>query len=358
MAKADDKSSTSDKVSTSIAVDEEIADLRSRRLTSRSSPFYVLTPEEVAEIFRRGDQFKQQEREETARWVAPWPSSSAGDEEIADPLSRKLIWREAWWPLAVAVAWVLLRSQQVVEQLLNLHSRVPITFRIVDIAAHLKAGGQHTTPKFENSDAAFDELRHPLETGEIEIAGTDFIRVGDLGGSARSETGKQQTIPSSEMSSLIHYDDYGELCLIPRDWRAAHGSTRTNLCGYCRVQVRSAALVGRFPEETEQLAHVPSDAVVRETDAEVPAPSMNVPAASPTPPRMVPASAQWAITTTRRLQDESKIPEGMRKAELARLLATESEKAVKAGQIKRALLASYLENQLVPWGIWPLSSSK
>ena len=31
---------------------------------------------------------------------------------------------------------------------------------------------------------------------------------------------------------------------------------------------------------------------------------------------------------------------------------------MKAGQIKRVLKASYLENQLVPWGIWPLSSSK
>ena len=44
------------------------------------------------------------------------------------------------------------------------------------------------------------------------------------------------------------------------------------------------------------------------------------------------------------------------KSELARLLEAEGEKAVKVGKPARALKASYLENQLVPWGIWPLSS--
>ena len=64
--------------------------------------------------------------------------------------------REAWWPMAVAVAWVLLRSRSVVEQLLARHLRKPITFTTVaTCAAVLKAGGQHTTPKFKNSEAAF-----------------------------------------------------------------------------------------------------------------------------------------------------------------------------------------------------------
>ena len=93
---------------------------------------------------------------------------------------QRLALREVWWPLAVAVAWVLLRSQQVVQQLLDRHSRKPITFTTVAIyAAALKTGGQHITPKFENSEAAFDELRHHFETGEIEIVGTDFVRFSD-----------------------------------------------------------------------------------------------------------------------------------------------------------------------------------
>ena len=151
--------------------------------------------------------------------------------------------REAWWPMAVAVAWVLLRSRQVVEQLLDRHPRKPITFTTVaTYAAALKAGGQHTTPKFENSEAAFRELRHHLETGEIEIVGTPFVRVGDREGS-RLEMGNQQTIFYTEISSLVPFNDHGDLCLIPRDWRAAHGSARTNLRGYRNVLVRSAALV-------------------------------------------------------------------------------------------------------------------
>jgi hypothetical protein len=92
--------------------------------------------------------------------------------------------------------------------------------------------------------------------------------------------------------------------------------------------------------------------VLSPTDAEVPSPPADAPKAT-----TVRASAQWAIATTRNLRTENKIPEGVKKkAELARLLAVESQKAVKAGQIRRALKASYLEDQLVPWGIWPLSS--
>jgi hypothetical protein len=72
-----------------------------------------------------------------------------------------------------------------------------------------------------------------------------------------------------------------------------------------------------------------------------------------TPPT---ASPQWAIAATRKLRADNKIAEGATKAGLARLLAAESEKAAKAGQIRRALKASYLEDQLAPWGIWPLNS--
>lgn len=82
------------------------------------------------------------------------------------------------------------------------------------------------------------------------------------------------------------------------------------------------------------------------------------PAPSPEPTQAdvkVMGGAQWAVAATRELKAAKKIPEGMKKAELARLLEAESEKAVKAGRIGRALKASYLENQLVAWGIWPLA---
>jgi hypothetical protein len=164
--------------------------------------------------------------------------------------------REAWWPLAVAVAWVLLRSRQVVQRLLDRHPRKTIRFISVAICTAastlkaLRAGGQHKTTGLENTAAAFRKLRYHLETGEIEIVGTPFKRVGLQG--SRLETGNQQTISYAEISSLVPFNDLGTLCLIPRDWHRAHGSARTNLCGYRDVQVRSAALVSAFPEEREE----------------------------------------------------------------------------------------------------------
>jgi hypothetical protein len=90
--------------------------------------------------------------------------------------------------------------------------------------------------------------------------------------------------------------------------------------------------------------------VLPPTDAEVPAPSATSPETASRKP------VQWARATTRRLRAESKIPEGVKKAQLARVLETESQKAVKTGQLSHSLKASYLENVLVPWGIFPLSS--
>jgi hypothetical protein len=88
--------------------------------------------------------------------------------------------------------------------------------------------------------------------------------------------------------------------------------------------------------------------VLPPTDAEMPSSPMDAPDALP--------SVRWARATTRNLRAENKVPKGTKKAGLARLLEAEAQKAVKAGQISRALKASYLEDQLVPWGIWPLSS--
>jgi hypothetical protein len=89
-------------------------------------------------------------------------------------------------------------------------------------------------------------------------------------------------------------------------------------------------------------------------DAEVPSPSADAPTAEV----KAKPSVTWAIATTSRLRKEHKIPQGVIKAKLARLLEAEAEKAVKAGQLKRALKANYIENQLTNWGIWPLSSFK
>jgi hypothetical protein len=102
--------------------------------------------------------------------------------------------------------------------------------------------------------------------------------------------------------------------------------------------LRSTEYLGIWVSRAHVLALLPES-----TDAEVPALS---------------ASAQWAIATARHLRNERKIPQGILKAGLARLLEAESKNAVRAGRLRRELKASYLENQLTPWGIWPLDSFK
>jgi hypothetical protein len=103
----------------------------------------------------------------------------------------------------------------------------------------------------------------------------------------------------------------------------------------------------KLSDYTRALPDAPADAEA----SSLPTASASAPAASPAPP-------EWARATTRRLRDERKLPKGIRPVHLARLLAIESQRAVKAGQLRRAWKASYLENQLKAWGIWPLSSLK
>jgi hypothetical protein len=102
--------------------------------------------------------------------------------------------------------------------------------------------------------------------------------------------------------------------------------------------------ISRYLRTTVYIEVLPPDAA---TDSEVPSLSAR-------------ASVQWAIATTRRLLAENRIPEDAKKkkSKLAHLLEAEAQKAVRAGQLNRALKATYLENQLIPWGIWPLSSFK
>jgi hypothetical protein len=102
--------------------------------------------------------------------------------------------------------------------------------------------------------------------------------------------------------------------------------------------------------------------VLAADDAEVAAaPTDTPPAAQALPAADAPlASAQWAAVTVRAMLGEDKLPDEARKTKrgLARLLEAEAKAAVRAGRLGRALRASYLENQLEAWGIWPLSSIK
>src|SRR5262249_15354361 len=66
-------------------------------------------------------------------------------------------------------------------------------------------------------------------------------------------------------------------------------------------------------------------------------------------------TARWAADTTRDLLAKNEISKATTKAEVARKLEREAQKAYASGHPKRELKASYRENQLAPWGIWPPS---
>jgi hypothetical protein len=106
--------------------------------------------------------------------------------------------------------------------------------------------------------------------------------------------------------------------------------------------------------------------------------------AVPAPPVDLPPGARWAFAAAGCLKAEGKIwfadgewwvgedwekdTEGgwrvravkkkASNAAVARLLAAEARKAVKAGELGHALKASYLEDRLAEWGICPLGSLK
>jgi hypothetical protein len=69
-------------------------------------------------------------------------------------------------------------------------------------------------------------------------------------------------------------------------------------------------------------------------------------------------SVRWALVTARRLKAEGKLREGMSKADAARLIEAEMAKAVRAGQVHRALKWRSIANQMLAWGIWPISAIK
>jgi hypothetical protein len=98
----------------------------------------------------------------------------------------------------------------------------------------------------------------------------------------------------------------------------------------------------------------------------LPPPSTDAPAAAPGPLTVVSKeeaasilpTGEWLVVTARCLRDEGKYLKDTQKNELAKVLAAESKKAVKVGQLGHTLEVGYLKKLLKPLGIWPLSSLK
>ena len=152
----------------------------------------------------------------------------------------------AWWPLDIAVSWVLTRDRTFVERQWR-RSGNGFTGIEVSVAADHHSG-QRVVLRFEGVSEAWTALKRRLETGEIKTVGTPFQRIADLSGNASEISEPQREISDPEIGSLMVDRDGDDLCLIPEDWRVARGSNFNNLRGYRNVQVRTNEVVLFFPQ--------------------------------------------------------------------------------------------------------------
>ena len=145
------------------------------------------------------------------------------------------IFGAAWWPIHVAVAWVLTRDRAFVER----SNRPGKSLRFIAVALAMdKVNGKPTEHYFKGGTDAWSALREEMAAGKVRVSGTPFRRVADLQGHAVETNEMAREIPAVEIASLRLQDDGGDKdCLVPEDWRVAHGSNGTNLCGYRNVQV-------------------------------------------------------------------------------------------------------------------------
>ena len=145
------------------------------------------------------------------------------------------IFKAAWWPIHVAVAWVLTRNRAFVER----SNRAGRSLRSIAVAIAMdKVGGKPTGRYFKGATDAWSALREEMAAGNVRASGTPFRRVADLEGGAVNTSGMAREIPAVEIASLRLQDDGNDKdCLVPEDWRVAHGSNRNNLRGYRNVTV-------------------------------------------------------------------------------------------------------------------------
>lgn len=159
--------------------------------------------------------------------------------------NRRGAFELAWWPIDLAIAWVLTRDRTFVERQWK-RSRDGLVGISVAIAAD-RITGKCSELRFEGTSEAWTELKAALEEGRIEVAGTPFKRVADLSGAAVETSDSQRTISDAEIGSLMLQEEGDEVCLVPEDWRIARGSNWNNLRGYRNVQVRTNGVLHFFP---------------------------------------------------------------------------------------------------------------
>ena len=162
-----------------------------------------------------------------------------------------------WWPIDLAVAWVLTRDRIFVE---SQWRRDGHGFTGIEISLAVdQLEGRPASLQFPGVDDAWTELKKKLEQGAIPIVGTPFRREAELLGHASETSESQRQISDAEIGSLMLDRDGDDLCLIPEDWRVARGSNWQNLRGYRNVQVSVNGVTFYFP--VRQDVPLPSRAV-------------------------------------------------------------------------------------------------
>ena len=164
------------------------------------------------------------------------------------------IFKAAWWPIHVAVAWVLTRNRIFVERS-NRAGRSP---RSVAVALAMdKVRAKPTGRYFKRATKAWSALREEIAASNVRASGTPFQRVADLEGGAVNTSGMAREIPAVEIASLrLQDDDNDKDCLVPEDWRVAHGSSRKNLRGYRNVYVFRDDVLRAFDADVSKVLGV------------------------------------------------------------------------------------------------------
>ena len=155
------------------------------------------------------------------------------------------IFETAWVPLRAAVAWVMIRDQKFVER----SSRAVKSLRSITTELADDQRGM-LQPHFENPHDAWVALREKMAAGRVRASGTPFRRVAGLNGTAFETSEAIREIPCAEIGATRLRDDGEDKdCLVPEDWRVAHGSNLANLRGYRDVRVFRENLFQSFGAE-------------------------------------------------------------------------------------------------------------
>ncbi len=137
------------------------------------------------------------------------------------------IFGATWRPIHVAVAWVVTRDRAFVERT----NRPGKSLRFIAVALAMeKVNGKPTEHYFKGITDAWSALREEMAAGNVRASGTPFWRVADLQGHAVETNEMAREIPAVEIASLRLQDDGNDKdCLVPENWRVAHGSNWNNL---------------------------------------------------------------------------------------------------------------------------------